>query len=266
MGYPTALTAPTWGFQERCSTDSHCGSPGLESYVIENILFKVDYPAEFHAQTAAEAAISLHPLVRDRLAQVDRVGRDPAVGHADHQQDGPAPQSGRPRPLPAIRGGRRTDPWHARRRALPGPGRRGSSHRPPSREIAVRENPRYSRDYLDPQMRSIANAVQVFFADGSRTERVEIEYPLGHRRRRAEATASLWRKFEASLTASLSTEKCHALLDLFRAPDRLRTTSVPDFLTLLTVTDRPKTHGNLRGISARHDTNRLAPPPFRRTG
>ena len=191
--------------------------------MIENILFKVNYPAEFHAQTAAEAAISLHPLVRDRLAQVDRVC-------VETQQS-------------AMRIINKTGPLHNpadRDHCLQYVVAVGLIHGTLAAEhyldpaaadpridrlrerIAVRENPRYSRDYLDPQMRSIANAVQVFFADGSRTERVEIEYPLGHRRRRAEATASLWRKFEASLTASLSTEKCHALLDLFRAPDRLR--------------------------------------------
>ena len=83
------------------------------------------------------------------------------------------------------------------------------------------ENPQYSRDYLDPDKRSIANAVQVFFADGSATPRVEVEYPPGHPRRRAEGIARLEEKFRINAAGRLTGPQIDGLLDLFRDQERL---------------------------------------------
>jgi 2-methylcitrate dehydratase len=101
--------------------------------------------------------------------------------------------------------------------------------------MEVVEEPRYSRDYLDAEKRSIANAVQVFFTDGSATERVEIEYPLGHRRRRAEALPLLLQKCRDNLSTRLPTEQATALIELCLDRERLSATPVDQFMELLVI-------------------------------
>src|SRR5438309_764424 len=203
IGYPSALTAKNWGFYDVLFKGNPLllGRP-LGSYVMENVLFKISFPAEFHAQTAVECALRLHDTVRNRLDQIDRVvittqesairiidksgplhnpaDRDHCIQYmtavglifgeltADHYEDAVARD---PR-IDALRG-----------------------------KMLCVEDPAYSTDYLDPQKRSIANAVQVFFKDGSSTEKVAVEYPLGHRRRRAEGLPLLIKKFEANLAS-----------------------------------------------------------------
>jgi 2-methylcitrate dehydratase len=211
MGYPTALSAPQWGFQDVLmhGAEVRLARP-LGTYVMDNVLFKVAFPAEFHGQTAAEAALRLHPLVRDRIDEVARIDiatQESAVRIID--KSGPLTSyADRDHCLQYIAVvpllfGELTDrhygdevaadPRIDRLRAL----------------CVVREEPRYSVDYLDPAKRSIANAVQVTFADGTQTERVEVEYPLGHPRRRAEARPLLEAKLRASLGPELG-----ALADL----------------------------------------------------
>jgi 2-methylcitrate dehydratase len=234
-GYPSALTAKGWGFYDVSFKGGRFKfQRPYGSYVMENGLFKVAFPAEFHAQTAVECALSLHPHVRDRLDQVERVeistqesavriisksgplhnpaDRDhclqymTAVGliygelTADHYGD-------------AVAADPRID--HLRER------------------MEVREEPSFSRDYLDPQKRSIANALQVFFRDGSATERVEIAYPLGHRRRRAEALPLLLQKCRDNLATRLPAERATALIELCLDRERLSTMPVNQFMELL---------------------------------
>ena len=91
------------------------------------------------------------------------------------------------------------------------------------------EDPQYSKDYLDPDKRSIANAVQVFFKDGSSTEKVAVEYPIGHRRRRAEGMPLLVKKFEANLASRFAPEQCDAILRLCTTPRTLDATPVDKF-------------------------------------
>jgi 2-methylcitrate dehydratase len=98
--------------------------------------------------------------------------------------------------------------------------------------MAVEENKRFSRDYLDPDKRSIGNAVQVFFKSGGATERVEVEYPVGHRRRRAEGIPLLETKFERSIATRLPGAQCERLLDLCRDQQRLESASVGEFVNL----------------------------------
>jgi 2-methylcitrate dehydratase PrpD len=94
------------------------------------------------------------------------------------------------------------------------------------------ENPQYTKDYLDPEKRSIANAVQVFFSDGSKTDQVAVEYPIGHRRRRAEGMPLLMKKFEANLASRFAPEQCEKILRLCRDPKKLDATSVSEFTDL----------------------------------
>jgi 2-methylcitrate dehydratase len=211
-GYATALSAPTWGF-EAVHFPVRLERP-LGSYVMDNVLFKVSYPAEFHAQTAAECAVLLHPQVRDRIGEIERIEIDTqesAVRIIDKQ--GPLHNpADRDHCLQyvavvALLHGQLTDE-HYEDDAAADPRIDALRER-----CAVREEPRYSRDYLDPGKRSIANAVRVVFADGSATERVEVEYPLGHPRRRAEAAAPLRAKLEANLRAAGKEELVSLLLD-----------------------------------------------------
>jgi 2-methylcitrate dehydratase len=233
MGYPSALTAPTWGFQDVCFR----GKPvtlarPLGSYVMEHILFKISYPAEFHAQTAVEAAIQLHPAVTSRLGEIARIeltthesairiidktgplhnpaDRDHCLQYmvaigllhgnltADHYEDEAA-----------------ADPRIDALRAL----------------MAVTEEKAYSKDYLDPAKRSIANAVQVFFRDGTSTGRVVIEYPLGHRRRRREGIPVLQQKAEAALSAHYGATKAGELIASFADATKLESTPVREFVS-----------------------------------
>ena len=99
--------------------------------------------------------------------------------------------------------------------------------------MQVTENTQFSKDYLDPDKRSIANAVQVFFKDGSRTERVSVEYPIGHRRRRPEAVPLLRRKFEANIAGRLTDRQQRAVLKLFDDPEQLQATAVHELMALL---------------------------------
>jgi 2-methylcitrate dehydratase len=100
----------------------------------------------------------------------------------------------------------------------------------------VIEDARYSRDYLDPEKRSIANSVQVFFKDGTCTDKAVIEYPIGHRRRRAEAIPLLIKKFEANLETRLAPQWCKKILDLCLDAEALHATAVAEFTDMFAVT------------------------------
>jgi 2-methylcitrate dehydratase len=234
MGYPSALTAPGWGFYEVLfKGKSFALSRDFSSYVVENILFKVAYPAEFHAQTAIEAAISLHWQVALRLEEVERVvieTQEPALRIID--KTGPLHNpADRDHCLQymvavALLDGRITMSDYEDERASD-----------PRIDILrdkmdVVEKQEFTQDYLDPERRSIANAVQVFFSDGSATPRVEIAYPLGHRRRRTEALPLLLAKFQNSLRACFPLDRCQAILELYADCERLSAMPVDDFMGL----------------------------------
>ncbi len=229
MGYPSALTAKTWGFQDVCfrGQELKLGRP-LGSYVMENVLFKISFPAEFHAQTAVECALRLHPAVAGRLDQIARVEiatQESAVRIIDKTGPlhNPADRDHCLQYMTAIGlifGELTAAHYEDRIAADP----RIDALRA---KMTVAEDPQYSRDYLDPAKRSIANAVQVFFDDGSKTEKVVVEYPVGHRRRRAEGIPLLEKKAAAALAASISAhpgakrprtlfaDRCPCKLDLF---------------------------------------------------
>lgn len=232
MGYATALTAPIWGFQDSLFRgQSITLSRPLASYVMENILYKVSFPAEFHAQTAVEAALQLHPQVQGRWDRIRRIRietQESAVRII--AKSGPLKNpADRDHCLQymvavALRHGILTaehyeaeaasDSWIDRLREL----------------TEVVEEPRYSREYLDPEKRSIANAVQVFFDDGTSTERIEVEYPLGHRRRRDESRPELLNKFVNNAATRLPAEAVTKLAALFQDANRFDAMSVSDFI------------------------------------
>lgn len=232
MGYPTALTAPTWGFQDSLFRGRAVQlSRPLGSYVMENILLKVSFPAEFHAQTAVEAAIRLHPQVRDRLDRIARIAIEtqesamriisktgPLTNPADRDHCLQYMVA-----VALLHGTLTAEHYEADQAADP----RIDALR---EKMEVSERPDYSRDYLDPDKRSIANALQVFFDDGSRTERVEIEYPLGHPRRRAEARPALIEKFVRNAATRLPRRVIARLVRLFDDPAQLLQTPVPDLV------------------------------------
>jgi 2-methylcitrate dehydratase len=234
MGYPMALTAPTWGFQDSLFRGREiCLARPLGSFVMENILFKVSFPAEFHGQTAVEAAIVLHPLVRDRLDKIagvriethesamriiNKIG--PLMNPADRDHCLQYMVA-----VALTHGTLAAEHYEAEAAA--------DSRIDRLRErMKVVEEPRYSRDYLDPDKRSIANALQIVFDDGTQSDRVEVEYPLGHRRRRDEARPALFEKFAHNAATRWPQKTVDHFVELFRDSDRLDSTPVPEFINL----------------------------------
>lgn len=204
MGYRTPLTAKNWGFQDVVFNKQELTlERPLDSYVMENVLFKVSYPAEFHAQTAAEAAIELHPEVVSRLDEIDKITittHESAIRIIDKTGPlhNPADRDHCLQYITAIgllKGNITAEDYEDEAAADP----RIDELR---NKMVVVENKQYSKDYLDPDKRSIANAVQVHFKDGTSTRNVEYEYPLGHRFRREEA----YPKIREKLSYNLSTQ------------------------------------------------------------
>ncbi|MEM9295275.1 MAG: 2-methylcitrate dehydratase, partial [Planctomycetota bacterium] len=201
--------------------------------VMRNILFKIAFPAEFHAQTAVEAGIALHPQVADRLDEIERVEiqtQESAVRIIDKTGPltNPADRDHCLQYMTAIAllHGRLTAE-HYEDAAAADP--RIDALRD---KMQVVENPQYTRDYLDPDLRSIGNAVQVFFQDGEATEPVAVEYPIGHRRRRAEGVPQLRQKLADSLAGAVPDGRAARLLELFDDADALDATPVHDWVDL----------------------------------
>ncbi len=235
MGYPSALTAPKWGFYDVLFG----GKPFVYrqpfgSYVMENVLFKISFPAEFHAQTAVECAMQLHPRVRDRIGDVERIvieTQEPGVRIID-KTGALANPADRDHCLqymvavPLIFGRLTAADYEDDVAADP----RIDALRA---RMEVRENPDFTRDYYAAERRYIGNAIEVFFRDGSSTGRVAIDTPIGHRRRRAEGYPVLVRKFEASLAGVFPDRQRRKIEALFGDPERLDATPVDEFVAHL---------------------------------
>ncbi len=234
-GLPSVLSVPRWGF---CAVYLHDKPLVLAQpfgcYVMENVLFKVAFPAEFHSQTAVEAAIRLHPQVMGRLDAIERIElttQQSAVRIISKTGPlyNPADRDHCIQYITAVGlifGELTANHYGDRIAADP----RIDALR---EKMVVVEDPRYTREYLEPDKRSIANAVQVFFKDGTSTERVEVEYPLGHRRRRAEALPLLLEKARGNLATHLPAERVEAVLALCMDRPRLEATAVPAFMEML---------------------------------
>jgi 2-methylcitrate dehydratase len=234
MGYPSAITASTWGFQDVLFKGRELSLPQVfGSYVMENVLFKISFPAEFHAQTAVEAAFQLHPVIKDRLDKVEKIvinTHESAMRIIDKRGPlhNPADRDHCLQYMTAIGlifGELTADHYEDRIAADP----RIDALRD---RMVVQENLDYSRDYLDPQKRSIANAVQIFFKDGSISENIVVEYPLGHRRRRTEGISLLLEKFRRHLNHRFSTVQSERIVELCLDPQRLSQIPVHQFVGL----------------------------------
>jgi 2-methylcitrate dehydratase len=232
MGYPSALTAPTWGFYEVLFKGRTFRlSRPYGSYVIENVLFKISYPAEFHAQTAVECALELHPQVVGRLETIDRVvirTHESALRIIDKKGPlhNPADRDHCLQYMVAValvKGRLTAEDYEDEAAADP----RIDSLRA---RMEVREEPRFSADYLDPGKRSIANAVQIFFTDGRRTAELVSEYPLGHCRRRTEGIPVLVEKFRTHLARWFSPPQQGKILESSRDVHKLGMLAVNDYL------------------------------------
>ncbi|MFD5079900.1 bifunctional 2-methylcitrate dehydratase/aconitate hydratase [Streptomyces sp. NPDC058371] len=234
-GYPSALSAPVWGFHDVLFDGRALTlEKPLGSYVMENVLFKISYPAEFHAQTAAEAAVRLHPQVAHRIEEIDRIEittHESAIRIISKAGPlhNPADRDHCLQYIAAIallRGGLTADDYEDDAAADP----RIDMLRA---KTVVREDPGYSADYLDPEHRSIANAVQVFFTDDTSTERVEVQYPLGHPARRSEGIPLLKEKFTANLHAVYPRRRAEQLNTLLTDYPAITTLTVPELLGML---------------------------------
>ncbi|MFU8830537.1 MAG: bifunctional 2-methylcitrate dehydratase/aconitate hydratase [Wenzhouxiangella sp.] len=234
IGYPSALTAKGWGFQDVLFKGQELVlERGLESYVMENILFKIAFPAEFHAQTAVECALKLHGEVRDRLDQIERIEletQEAAVRIID--KTGPLDNyADRDHCLqymvaiPLIFGELTADSYADGVAADPRIDALRST-------MTVKENPRFTEEYFDADKRAIGNSIQVFFKDGSSTDKVSIDYPVGHRRRRAEGIPLLEDKFERAVRGQLSARQAAAIIESCADAESLARLSVPDFTRL----------------------------------
>jgi len=232
MGYPSALTAKGWGFQDVLFRGKEIKlSRPLGSYVMENVLFKIAFPAEFHAQTAVEAAFKLHPLVRDRLGDIERIlirTHESAIRIIDKSGPlhNPADRDHCLQYMVAIGllfGGLTADHYEDATASDP----RVDELRA---KMVVEEESRYTGEYLEADKRSIANAIQVFFKDGTATEKIEVEYPIGHRRRRKEGIPLLVEKFKSNLQTRFAPSQVNGILELSSDPSRLNATCVSDFM------------------------------------
>ena len=237
IGYPSALSAPTWGFYDVAFGGKMFSfQRPYGSYVMENVLFKISFPAEFHAQTAVEAAVELHPTVAGRLDEVERIvltTHESAIRIISKtgELDNPADRDHCLQYMTAVgllKGILTADDYEDVAAADPRIDRLRSL-------MVVEEDERYSREYHEADKRSIANAVQVFFKDGSSTEKVAVEYPIGHRRRREEGIPVLIDKFEANLATRFPTGQAQRIRDLCLEPASLDATPVNEFMELLVV-------------------------------
>ena len=237
LGYPSVLTTKTWGFSDVLLK----GQPlvlqrPLGSYVMENILFKISFPAEFHAQTAVDCALKLHRQVEHRLQEVQIVTittHRSAIRIIDKTGPlhNPADRDHCLQYMVAVGlifGALTADHYESDVAADP----RIDALR---EKMVVVEEPEYSEDYLDPEKRSITNGLQVRFQDGSATEKVVVEYSLGHRRRRDEAVPLLEKKFAANLSTRFPEKQVAAIMELCRDPQRLRETPVNEFMDMFVI-------------------------------
>jgi 2-methylcitrate dehydratase len=235
MGYPSVLSAKTWGYYDVLFKGNPFGfQRGYGSYVMENVLFKISYPAEFHSQTAVEAAMTLHAEVKDRIDDIDKVvieTQEAGVRIIDKTGplDNPADRDHCIQYMvaaPLIFGRLTAADYEDDVASDP----RIDALRD---KMVVTENEQYTQDYFDPEKRYIGNAVQVFFKDGSSTDKVAVDFPIGHRERRAEGIPVLKQKFVDSVQPKLAAGQWEQLSALCADRDKLAATAVDDFMALL---------------------------------
>ncbi|MFX1337647.1 MAG: bifunctional 2-methylcitrate dehydratase/aconitate hydratase [Promethearchaeota archaeon] len=232
MGYPTALTTPKWGFYARIwNGEQFKFQRPYGSYVMENVLFKVSFPAEFHGQTAVEASIKLHPKVKDQLDQIEKIQiNTQQAGNQIINKIGPLKNPADRdhciqymTAIGLIFGNLEAEDYEDKRALNPMIDELRS-------KMEVRENLQYIIDYHDPSKRSVANSVQVFFKDGTTTKKETVEYPIGHKFRRKEAVPLLIEKFKKNMKIKFSPLQISYLVDIFRNQKDLELMPVNEFM------------------------------------
>ena len=242
MGYPSALTAKTWGFYDVLFK----GKPfeftqTYGSYVMENVLFKISFPAEFHAQTAVECALALHPNNIDLIDTLEKINKIDRIEITTHESairiidktgplNNPADRDHCIQYMTAIgllKGNLTAQDYEDTVANDP----RVDALR---EKMTCIEKPEYTKDYLDPDKRSIANAVQIFYKDGSSSEQVAVEYPIGHRRRRSEGIPELIKKFKINLQREFDDIQAEKIMNLNLDIDLLQQTPVNEYVDLYT--------------------------------
>ena len=237
MGYPSVLTAKTWGFYDVLFKGRRFRfQRPFTSYVIENVLFKIPYPTAFHGQSGVEAAIKLHPLVRDRLGDVKRVDvkcHDSTMVILDKTGPlhNPADRDHCMQYMMAvgmIYGTMTAEHYEDHIAADP----RIDALRA---KMKLSESAQYEREYHNPAKRTNANSIQVFFKDGSKSPLSEVLYPLGHRRRRKEGIPVLMDKFEKNVARVFAARRRDQVLAACLDPQRLDALAVNEFVDLVAV-------------------------------
>ncbi len=237
MGYPSGLTAKIWGFYDVLFKGKEFTfQRPYGAYVMEHILFKISFPAEFHSQTAVECAIQFHPAVKGRLDEIEKIEirtHESAIRIIDKKGPlhNPADRDHCIQYMVAI--------------GLIF-GELTSAHYEDDVAADLRidilrekmvciENPQYTRDYLDPEKRSIANAMQLFYKDGSKTDQIEVEYPIGHRRRREEGIPELVKKFRTNLARRFPDDLQKSILDVCLDQEKLEEMPVNEFVDMFVI-------------------------------
>ena len=237
MGYPGVLSAPTWGFEDISFNKKQLTlHQELNSYVMENILFKISFPAEFHAQTAVEAAVKLHLDIINRLDDIEAINittHESAIRIISKVGDlnNPADRDHCLQYMVAIgllKGNLVAEDYEDDVAADPRIDKLRS-------KMKISEDKRYSAEYHEADKRSIANKIQIHFNDGSSTEAIEVEYPIGHKRRREEGIPVLREKFRRNLELTFTKEKADEIFNLCVNKDDLEQMSIIDFQQMLSL-------------------------------
>ena len=235
MGYPTALTAKTWGFYDVSFQGKRfVFQRPYGSYVMENILFKISFPAEFHAQTAVEAALKIHTQMLEQgksYSDIERIvirtheaciriidKKGPLRNPADRDHTIQYMIA-----IPLIFGRLTARDYEDEIAADPRIDQLRES-------MECVEDKQYTKDYHDPEKRSIANAVTVFFKDGTKVDEIAIEYPVGHKRRREEGIPLLIEKYRTNLARLFDKSQQEGIANLTLDYEKLSNTSVSELM------------------------------------
>lgn len=243
MGYPSALTAKTWGFYDVLfKGNAFKFQRPYGSYVMEQVLFKISFPAEFHAQTAVESAFQLNQEVGNRLQSLDDIANIEKIVITTHESairiidktgpmNNPADRDHCIQYMAAVgllKGSLTALDYEDEAAADP----RIDALRD---KMMCVEKAEYTRDYLDPEKRSIANAIQIFFKDGTQSSNIAVEYPIGHRRRRGEGIPELVKKFKVNLARRFDAARQAEILALCQDQSKLEAIPVNQFVDMLMV-------------------------------
>jgi 2-methylcitrate dehydratase len=234
IGYPSAITAKTWGFQDVLFDGKDLIlEQNFSSYVMENILFKISFPAEFHAQTAVEASVKLHDEIKNRLDEIEFIKittHESAIRIISKEGDlnNPADRDHCLQYMIAIgllKGNLVAEDYEDDVASDPRIDQLRS-------KMIVEENERYSSEYHSPDKRSISNALQVFFKDGSSTNKIEVEFPIGHKFRREEGIPILLEKFKRNLKTQFHDDRVKKIFDVCNNEEDLLEIPVNNFMDL----------------------------------